>query len=80
MQYRRISADCHLDLPWLPPELFVSEAKRALRERIVGACDCGNFYQFILYLSLIIYFFYHSIYTKLQIMLLKMTFIYYWMG
>ena len=26
MQYRRISADCHLDLPWLPPELFVSQA------------------------------------------------------
>ena len=24
MQYRRISADCHLDLPWLPPELFTS--------------------------------------------------------
>jgi hypothetical protein len=26
MQYKRISADCHLDLPWLPPELFVSGA------------------------------------------------------
>src|SRR5437868_6815894 len=34
MQYKRISADCHLDLPWLPPELFVSEAKRELRERM----------------------------------------------
>lgn len=34
MQYRRISADCHLDLPWLPPELFVSEAKRELKERM----------------------------------------------
>jgi len=34
MQYRRISADCHLDLPWLPAELFVSEAKRELRERM----------------------------------------------
>ena len=34
MQYKRISADCHLDLPWLPPELFVSEAKRALKERM----------------------------------------------
>jgi len=34
MQYRRISADCHLDLPWLPPELFVSEAPRAIKERM----------------------------------------------
>jgi len=34
MQYRRISADCHLDLPWLPGELFVSEAKRDLKERM----------------------------------------------
>ena len=34
MQYRRISADCHLDLPWLPPALFVSEAKRELRDRM----------------------------------------------
>jgi hypothetical protein len=34
MQYRRISADCHLDLPWLPAELFVSEAQRELRGRM----------------------------------------------
>src|SRR6202051_2796946 len=34
MQYRRISADCHLDLPWLPPELFVSEASRELKDRM----------------------------------------------
>ena len=34
MQYRRISADCHLDLPWLPAELFVSEASRELRDRM----------------------------------------------
>jgi uncharacterized protein len=34
MQYKRISADCHLDLPWLPPELFVSEAKRDLKDRM----------------------------------------------
>jgi uncharacterized protein len=34
MQYKRISADCHLDLPWLPPELFVSEAKRELKGRM----------------------------------------------
>jgi predicted TIM-barrel fold metal-dependent hydrolase len=34
MHYRRISADCHLDLPWMPPELFVSEAPRALKDRM----------------------------------------------
>jgi len=39
MQYRRISADCHLDLPWMPPELFVSEAPRALKERMPYVTD-----------------------------------------
>jgi predicted TIM-barrel fold metal-dependent hydrolase len=34
MQYRRISADCHLDLPWLPKELFVENSTRALKERM----------------------------------------------
>jgi predicted TIM-barrel fold metal-dependent hydrolase len=34
MQYRRISADCHLDMIWLPPDLFTSEAPRALREKM----------------------------------------------
>src|SRR5690242_18407472 len=34
MQYRRISADCHLDMPWMPPDLFVSEARRDLKERM----------------------------------------------
>src|SRR5580693_8656110 len=34
MQYRRISADCHLDLPWLPPELFTSQAPRELKDRM----------------------------------------------
>src|SRR5207248_9097538 len=34
MRYKRISADCHLDLPWLPAELFVSEAKRELKDRM----------------------------------------------
>jgi predicted TIM-barrel fold metal-dependent hydrolase len=34
MQYRRISADCHLDLPWLPPELFTQNASRELRDRM----------------------------------------------
>src|SRR6516164_1979321 len=39
MQYRRISADCHLDLPWMPPELFVSEAPRHLKERMPFVTD-----------------------------------------
>ena len=34
MQYRRISADCHLDLPWLPPELFTSQAPRDFKDRM----------------------------------------------
>src|SRR4026209_1182413 len=34
MVYNRISADCHLDLIWLPPDLFVSEAPRELKERM----------------------------------------------
>jgi predicted TIM-barrel fold metal-dependent hydrolase len=34
MQYSRISADCHLDLPWLPPELFTSEARPDLKDRM----------------------------------------------
>ncbi|HTT81144.1 MAG TPA: hypothetical protein VMF86_15840 [Stellaceae bacterium] len=36
MQFRRISADCHLDLPWLPAGLFVSDARRELRNRILA--------------------------------------------
>jgi len=34
MRYTRISADCHLDLPWMPPDLFTSNASTALRERM----------------------------------------------
>ena len=34
MQYKRISADCQLDLPWLPPELFVSGKKCQLKDRM----------------------------------------------
>jgi uncharacterized protein len=34
MQYRRISADCHLDLPWLSAGLFASDAQRELRDRM----------------------------------------------
>src|SRR5579872_7539925 len=34
MRYRRISADCHLDLPWLPADLFVENAARDLKNRM----------------------------------------------
>ena len=34
MQYNRVSADCHLDMPWMPPELFVSEASAEMKDRM----------------------------------------------
>lgn len=34
MKYNRISADCHLDIGWLPTDLFTSEAPAALKDRM----------------------------------------------
>ena len=34
MKYRVISADCHIDLIWLPSELFVENASAAMKERM----------------------------------------------
>jgi predicted TIM-barrel fold metal-dependent hydrolase len=34
MRYEVISADCHVDLCWLPPDLFTSNASAALRDRM----------------------------------------------
>src|SRR6266481_4824247 len=34
MHYKRISADCHLDMPCMPPELFVENARREMKERM----------------------------------------------
>jgi predicted TIM-barrel fold metal-dependent hydrolase len=34
MRYQTISADCHVDLCWLPPDLFIANASSALRERM----------------------------------------------
>ena len=34
MHYDRISADCHLDLCWMPPDLFTSRASAALKDRM----------------------------------------------
>ena len=42
MNYSRISADCHIDLPWMPPELFVSEARPSMKERMPYVTDGPN--------------------------------------
>ncbi len=39
MEYRVISADCHIDLPWLPPDLFSANASRALKARMPYVTD-----------------------------------------
>ena len=48
MQYNRISADCHLDMPWMPPTLFTSrsvaraEGPHAVRDRRPGRAAVGH--------------------------------------
>jgi uncharacterized protein len=42
MQYRRISADCHLDMIWLPPDLFTSQAPRDLKDRMPFVTEGPN--------------------------------------
>src|SRR5688572_6631320 len=39
MQYNRISADSHIDLPWLPPDLFTVNASAALKDRMPHVVD-----------------------------------------
>ena len=39
MHYEMISADCHVDLCWLPPDLFTSNAAPELRERMPYVTD-----------------------------------------
>lgn len=39
MTYDRISADCHIDLIWLPPDLFTANARAALKERMPYVVD-----------------------------------------
>ncbi len=39
MEYRVISADCHIDLPWLPPDLFTANASKALKDRMPFVTD-----------------------------------------
>ena len=39
MRYTRISADCHIDLPWLPPDLFTANAAAAMKDRMPFVTD-----------------------------------------
>ena len=39
MQYKRISADCHLDMPWMPPDLFTSMASSQMKQRMPYVVD-----------------------------------------
>src|SRR5882672_7397347 len=39
MRYEMISADCHVDLCWLPPDLFVGNASPTMRERMPHVVD-----------------------------------------
>jgi predicted TIM-barrel fold metal-dependent hydrolase len=39
MRYTRISADCHIDLCWLPPDLFTSSAPAAMKDRMPYVTD-----------------------------------------
>ncbi|MBT6277352.1 MAG: hypothetical protein HOI95_24875, partial [Chromatiales bacterium] len=34
MQHKIISADCHIDLPWMPPEVFTDNASPKFRDRM----------------------------------------------
>jgi predicted TIM-barrel fold metal-dependent hydrolase len=44
MKYEVISADCHVDLVWLPPELFTENASAAFKDRMpyVAETDTGK--------------------------------------
>lgn len=39
MKYNRISADSHIDLPWLPPDLFTANCSAALKDRMPHVVD-----------------------------------------
>ena len=39
MEYRCISADCHIDLCWMPNDLFVSNASQAMKDRMPYVTD-----------------------------------------
>src|SRR5262245_28778121 len=39
MTFTRISADCHIDMPWMPANLFTENASAALRDRMPYVTD-----------------------------------------
>jgi predicted TIM-barrel fold metal-dependent hydrolase len=39
MNYMRISADCHIDMPWIPPTLFTDNASATMRDRMPFVVD-----------------------------------------
>ena len=46
MNYDVISADCHIDLPWLPEDLFASQARADLKDRMpyVAQTEKGRYW------------------------------------
>ena len=42
MDYRCISADCHIDLCWLPHDLFVANASKSMKDRMPFVVDGPN--------------------------------------
>src|SRR4026207_191530 len=39
MAYPRTSAPCHIDMPWMPPDLFTANASAAFRDRMPYVTD-----------------------------------------
>jgi hypothetical protein len=39
VEYHCISADCHIDLSWLPHDLFVSNASQAMKDRLSSVTE-----------------------------------------
>ena len=39
MRYTRISADCHIDMPWMPATLFTENASAGMRDRMPYVTD-----------------------------------------
>src|SRR5438876_11373730 len=39
MLYTRISADCHIYMPWLPPDLFTANASALMKDRMPYVVD-----------------------------------------
>ena len=42
MDYTLISADCHIDLPWMPPELFTENASSEFKDRMPHVIEADD--------------------------------------